>query len=108
MQHDVLDDAGRLKLKDSYIKALETKNGELEAECTRLREQLRTLALGPREASVSDAMKNYQVASCFIVNALAYLESGDRETVANNLRLIAKLLEHPNDENAEYEWEDFK
>jgi len=112
------------KAQREYIAALEVKNANLEAECQQLREQLRTLAVGPSEVirgydpafdpdgSAENAalgvMKNYQVASCFITNALAYLESGDRTTVATNLRLIEQLLEQPNAVNTEYEWEDFK
>lgn len=53
-------------------------------------------------------MKNWQVAKMIAFNALAYLKSGDLETVKTNLEYIEKLLEHPDAENTEYEWEDFK
>jgi|MudIll2142460700_1097286.scaffolds.fasta_scaffold00782_20 hypothetical protein len=97
------------KAQREYIAALEVKNANLEAECQQLREQLRTLALGPQDTPDDmSVMKNYQVASCFITNALAYLESGDWKTVKTNLQLIEQLLEQPNAVNTEYEWEDFK
>lgn len=92
-----------------YIATLEVRNSNLEAECTQLREQLRTLALGPREEEpYTGTMKNYEVARCFITNALAYLASGDIKTVRVNLELMEKLLEQPSAENTEYSWEDFK
>jgi len=53
-------------------------------------------------------MTNLEVAKCFIENALAYLEGGDVDTVAENLKFIKKLLDNPNGVNGEYTWDDFK
>jgi len=53
-------------------------------------------------------MTNLEVAKCYVGNALAYAESNDMETVINNLKYIKKLLEKPDEENKEHEWEDFK
>jgi hypothetical protein len=53
-------------------------------------------------------MTNVQVAKCFIGNAIAYGKSGDLETVMVNLLLIEKLLQDPEGENEDYDWDDFK
>lgn len=53
-------------------------------------------------------MTNLEVAQCFISNALAYAKGGDMKTVIENLKYIDQLLENPNDENTEHDWEDFK
>lgn len=53
-------------------------------------------------------MTNLEVAQCFVHNALAYGKSGDLRTVMNNLEYIDKLLEEPNKENPDYDWENFK
>lgn len=63
-------------------------------------------------------MTNLAVAKCFLGNALAYGEhSKDTshesllfklQTVNANLTLIKELLEKPEEENQEYDWDDFK
>lgn len=53
-------------------------------------------------------MTNLEVAKAFITNARAYAESGDMKTVIVNLDYIEQLLEKPNEENQEHDWDDFK
>ena len=63
-------------------------------------------------------MTNLQVARAFVGNALAY--AGDPktlpekdcrcrlDTVKANLEYIDKLLEKPDEENTDHDWNDFK
>lgn len=53
-------------------------------------------------------VKNYEVARCFVDNAIAYGKSGDLQTVMHNLEYIKTLLDKPNDENEKHDWDDFK
>lgn len=53
-------------------------------------------------------MTNAEVARCMVDNALAYGKSGDLETVMHNLEYIKVLLENPDQENSDHDWDDFK
>lgn len=53
-------------------------------------------------------MKNHEVATCIVDNALAYAKQGDMDTVLHNLEYIKMLLEKPNEENKNHAWGDFK
>lgn len=53
-------------------------------------------------------MKNHEAARGLIRNALAYLKSGDVETVKHNLEHIEELLKDAEAENTEFDWDDFK
>lgn len=94
----------------NILQAVLTSGGDLDVGEDVAREVLEHClkALEERANDDMSVMKNYQVASCFVDNARAYLKSGDYETVATNLQLIETLLEQPNAVNSEYEWEDFK
>lgn len=54
------------------------------------------------------AMTNLEVARCFIGNAISYGKSNDLPTVMANLEFIQLLLENPDEENDQYDWDDFK
>lgn len=64
----------------------------------------------PRAALVrrGGVMKNHEVATCTVENALAYAKQGDMDTVLHNLEYIKTLLEKPNEENKDHAWGDFK
>jgi hypothetical protein len=63
-------------------------------------------------------MTNLEVAQCWVFNAIAYGKHDDSmtkeellfrlKTVNSNLDLIQSLLENPEEENQEHDWEDFK
>lgn len=53
-------------------------------------------------------MTNLEVAKAMLDNALAYGKKGDLETVMHNLEYISTLLEKPEEENPDHDWEDFK
>ena len=53
-------------------------------------------------------MTNLEVAKQYVGNALAYGASCDLVTVMHNLEYIKVLLENPEAENLEHDWEDFK
>lgn len=53
-------------------------------------------------------MTNVEVARAMVGNAIAYGKSGDLETVMHNLEYIQRLLENPDEENPDHDWDDFK
>jgi hypothetical protein len=53
-------------------------------------------------------MTNLEVAKCMVGNAIAYGKSGDLDTVMHNLEYIQTLLEKPEEENPDHDWDDFK
>lgn len=53
-------------------------------------------------------MINLDAPKCFLGNAIVYGKSGDIQTVMVNLEFIKELLDNPNKENENYDWDDFK